>query len=330
MFTDTINLKKNLYKKKIFIYIMFESTYIFIQENKRIILKNINKTKIFKKIEITIYNNDDWQLAFQSIQKQDLFSKNRIFSVTIHDSAISLHLISQIKKTINYYHNNIKIFSFPRLYKNILLKNFFINNFKNIGLIIDNSLSCKKNIKYWLNHQIKRKKIHLTSSAKKFLLDKCYQNIQFNSNFLKQIFLIYPNTLIKKKTVIKFYKKIKLFKYYDWIKAIIKIKKQKSIKILSTLKKQKYDYIKLINCYKTLIYIILYYKEKKNININVINFQKYKKKIIKMSLNHVITNNHINDVVLALKILKKIEICIQNNQKKMVWMHLKTLSIILN
>ncbi len=47
MFIDTMNLKKYLYNNKISTIVIIESNYIFIKENKKIIIKYFKK-KILK------------------------------------------------------------------------------------------------------------------------------------------------------------------------------------------------------------------------------------------------------------------------------------------
>ncbi|VFP88565.1 DNA polymerase III subunit delta [Buchnera aphidicola (Cinara piceae)] len=328
MFIDTINLKNYIKKKKIFTYIILESEYIFIQANKNIILNHIKKKKYIFKQELIIHHNNDWNNIFEIFKKKDLFNKKKIFSITIYDYFMSLNLQKKMKKIETYsLDKTIKIFYFPNLYYNFLCKKFFYSYLKNTGVIINNSSSYINNIKYWIHSTIKNCNCTMTSEAKNFFLKKIYINIKYFTNLLENIILLYPNTLITKKMIYKYYKKNKILNYHDWIQSIIYKKKEKSIKILKLLKKQKYNYVILINAYKKLIYMILYNKKKEYIENKFIN---YKININTFLLNCLIKNNSINIIKLILKLLKKIEICIQKNQKKNIWMHLKTLSIIFN
>ncbi|VFP79286.1 hypothetical protein [Buchnera aphidicola] len=327
MFTDTINLKSYINNKKIFTYIILESEYIFIKKNKNIILNNIKKKYNIIKKELIINNNNDWNRIFEKFKKQDLFKKKKIFSITIYDSIMSINLQNKMKQIEFYSQNNIiKIFCFPNLYYNFLCKKFFYSYFKNTSVVINNSLSYVNNIKYWINDTIKKRKNSMTLEAKNFFLKNIYINKQYFINLLKNIILLYPNTLITKKMIYKYYKKTQILNYNDWIKSIIYNEKEKSIQILKILKKQKYDFVTLIRAYKELIYMILYKQDLGNkfINVNKTN------KINPILLNHLIKNNSTDIIQLTLKILKKIELCIQKNQKKNIWMHLKTLSIIFN
>ncbi|WP_432416203.1 hypothetical protein [Buchnera aphidicola] len=107
-------------------------------------------------------------------------------------------------------------------------------------------------------------------------------------------------------------------------------KKKKSLFILKTLKKQKYDYLILISAYKTLIYILLHLKEKNTIKDNYADCLAYKNTIINMPLHSLIQKNSIQTIKLAFTLLKQIEICLQYEQITMIWMHLQTLSILLS
>ncbi|VAX76705.1 hypothetical protein [Buchnera aphidicola] len=332
MLIDTRNLKKYLHKKKIFTYIIIESEFIFIKKNKKIILNQINKKNKFKKNELVIYKNEDWNYLYQKIQKQDLFSKKKIFSITVYDSKMSSNAQLNIKKLTNYSNQNIIIIIlFPNLvYTEKLCVTIFKNYTKQSRILINNSKFYIKNINYWITEKIKSSGIKLTLSAKNFLLENSYTNIKFFSNFLEQIILLYPNVLITIYMLKKYFKSVQEINYYDWIQSIITAQKKKSINILSILKKQSYNYRKLVSIYKTLIYIILYKKENKKIENNFFDFTKYKKKIMQISLKSLIKNNDIKTIQLAFKLLKKIEIFIQKKKKKIIWMHLKTLSIILD
>ncbi|WP_154028716.1 hypothetical protein [Buchnera aphidicola] len=233
---------------------------------------------------------------------------------------------------IKHYSNNkdIKIFNFPHL-NNIKSYNHFFSCYtKNLGVIINNSFSYTKNIHQWIHNKIKKNNININSSAKNFLLINSPINISLFSNLIENIIFLYPNTIITLNILYNYFKKIQIFDYYDWIKSIVVTNKIHALKILLKLKKQKYDFNILINAYKTLIYIILLYKKKFFIPNNYKNFIIYKKKIMQLSLFSLIKKNNIKIILLALKILKKIELCVHHNQIEIIWMHLKTLSIILD
>ncbi|VFP78263.1 DNA polymerase III subunit delta [Buchnera aphidicola (Cinara cuneomaculata)] len=330
MIIDTMHLKKYIHQNKVFTYIILESKYIFIKENRKIIFDYFKKKKNKKK-NITINNNDDWNNFFNLLKQQNLFSDRQLFNITVYDTIISKDLQSYLNK-LKYFSNKkiIKIFYFPNLKKNALNHNFLYNYIKNIGIIINNSLSYIKNIHYWINRKIKINNLNVTPSAKNFLFDISRVSFNVFTNLIENIILLYPNTIITYDMLRKYFKSIKMFNYYDWIQSIILNDKQKTLKILLQLKTQKYDFTKLVNSYKTLIYIILYYKKKIFIQNNYINSIVYKKKIMQLSLHSLIRRNNIKIIILILKLLKKIELCIQNNQIDIIWMHLKTLSVILN
>ncbi|VFP83764.1 DNA polymerase III subunit delta [Buchnera aphidicola (Cinara laricifoliae)] len=332
MIIDTMNLKKYIYKNKILTYIILKSEYIFIKENKRIIFNYFKKKKEpIKQINITIHHNNDWKNIFHQLKQQNLFSTIQLLNITIYDSILSQYLQNYLNK-LKYYSNekNIKIFYFPNLNCINQCSYFFYCYIKNIGVIINNSLSYTKNIHYWIQNTLKKNNINISSSAKKFLLTNSPINIDLFANLIENIVFLYPNTLITLNILYKYFKTIKVFSYYDWIQSIVLAEKNKTINILLKLKIQKYDFNILINSYKTLIYIILFYKKRIIIPNNYINSIKYKKKIMQLSLFSLIRKNNIKIIILALKLLKKIELCIQNNKIEIIWMHLKTLSIILD
>ncbi|ABJ90737.1 hypothetical protein [Buchnera aphidicola] len=330
MFTDPINLKKKIKKRNIFTFIILESKYFLIKINKKIILKYFRKKK-YKKKELIINNEDDWKNIINMFKKQDLFAKKKIFFITINSLFISINTKLYMNQIRNYSNKKIiNILFFPKLiYSNFNLV-FFKNYIENSGIIINNSNTYIKNIHFYINQKIK-KKILIKENAKKILLKKKYRNISFFINFLKNIFLLYPKTVITKKMILNFYKSTKTFNYIDWLISILKYKKKRSIKILNILEKQKYDYLILIKSYKILLYFIIYKQEKKNFNNIFINSKKHINQIKKIYLSFLIKIKNIKTIQLALKLLKKIELCILNNEKKkIIWMHLKTLSIIFN
>uniref|UniRef100_A0A451DFJ6 DNA polymerase III subunit delta, partial n=1 Tax=Buchnera aphidicola (Cinara pseudotsugae) TaxID=2518978 RepID=A0A451DFJ6_9GAMM len=330
MLTNTMNLKRAINKKKIQTYIILESKYIFIKETQEIIYKYISKKKVYKKTNIIIKNYTDWEYVCNQIKQQDLFSTKHIFNITIYDSNISKFLKINMNKIENLSNVKvIKIFYFPKLKYNFLCNNFFHNYMESSIVLINNSLSYTNNINYWINKKIKKNNVKISLSAKNFLLKKFYINMNFYANLLENIILLYPNIKITYKKIYKYYRTTKKIEYYDWIKSIINFKQNQAIKQLYTLKKQKYDTTILINSFKTLIYIILYHKNKIFVKKNYINLTLYKKKIMKLSIYSIIKKTTLEKILLALKLLKKIELCSQNNYKKIVWMNLKTLSIIL-
>ncbi|VFP77860.1 hypothetical protein [Buchnera aphidicola] len=330
MLTNTLNLKKNISKKKTQTYIVLESKYIFIKETQEIIYKYISKKKSCKKTNIMIKNYTDWEYICNQIKQQDLFSTTHIFNITIYDSNISTFLKINMNKLENLSNIKvIKIFYFPKLKYNFLCNNFFHNCIKSSIVLVNNSFSYTNNINYWINKKIKKNNVKISLSAKRFLSKKFYVNINFYANLLENIILLYPHTKITYKKLYIYYKTTKKLEYYDWIKSIINFQQNKAIKKLYALKKQKYDVTILIDSFKTLIYIILYYKNKIFIKKNYINFTLYKKKIMKLSICSIIKKTTLEKILLVLKLLKKIELCSQNNHKKIVWMNLKTLSILL-
>ncbi|VFP86066.1 DNA polymerase III subunit delta [Buchnera aphidicola (Cinara pseudotaxifoliae)] len=330
MLTNTMNLKKTINKKKTKTYIILESKYIFIKETQDIIYKYINKKKKYKKTNIIINHHTDWEHICNQIKQQDLFFTTHIFNITIYDSNISTILKINMNKIENLSNNKvIKIFCFPKLKYNFLCNNFFHNYTDNYIILINNSFSYINNINHWIKKKIKRNNTEISLSAKNFLLKKFYININFFANLLENMLLLYPNIKITYKKLYNYYKKTQKLRYYDWMKSIVNFKQNQAIKKLHILKKQKYDITILINSFKTLVYILLFQKNKIFMKKNYIFFSLYKKKIMKLPIYSIMKTTTLKKISLALKLLKKIELCLQHNHKKIIWMHLKTLSIIL-
>ncbi|WP_075432067.1 hypothetical protein [Buchnera aphidicola] len=332
MIIETSCLKQYLlqhYLSKI--YIIIETEMLFLQENNRIILKNLKKNQFIKITKIILNNDSELNKIIQLYQKQEIFFKKKIIIVIFLGKSLTLKqklFFKNIKNILDQ--NTICIFHYPNLIFNTICKNFFQKYISKIGLIINNNKNNINNLYTWINRKIKKYKIYFSLCVIKNFLILYNYNLNKINNSLKILSLIYFNSNITNVILKKYYNFFEPKKAYHWINAIVHKKKNIALHILNKLKREKYTIEKLIYYYKNFIYVLL------NIKTNQINEKNYNFRNIcnypiqYNFLNSLANHNSLIDIYQAFKILKNIEFLTIKNKTKTIWIYLKILSIIFN
>ena len=313
------------------IYIIIEKEMLFLQENTRMIVKNLQKNKFVKITKIIVNNDTELNKITQLNQKQEIFFKKKIIIVCFSNKSLTLKqklFFKNIKNILNQ--NTIFIFHYPNLIFNLICKRFFQKYMYKLGVIIHNNQYNIHNLYTWLNRKTKKYKIYFSLCVMKNFLILYNYNINKINNTLKILSLMYSNSNMTNIILKKYYHFFEPKKAYHWINAIVHKKKHISIKILKKLKKEKYKIEKLIYYYKQFIYVLLKIKtnqiNEKNYNFRDICYYPIKYNFLNSLANH----NSLIEIYQAIKILKNIEFLIIKYKTKTIWMYLKILSIIFN
>lgn len=307
------------------IYLIIGNNSYLKRESLKKICKIMKTYKFEEKHNFNIQPKTNWNKIYQQSKSISLFSKRKIFILTIIENEISkklekkiIHLIKIINKNILLIFNIKKITNNNKnniLYKTIKQKTIYIN--------------CNNKKNNFIHELITKKTlIPKTNNCIKNYYNYIQKNLTKTNYTLKKI-----STINKKIFTINYIKKFlnnsNNFKICHLIESILSKDHIKSIYILNKLKKENIEILIILHIIKNIVFITLLLKKKHNIQ-NIKNiFEKYKLYKNKSQIITFEKQTNICIIEKAIQFISKIEIQIKTKNKDEIWNKLKTLFIIL-
>ncbi|HET9678778.1 MAG TPA: DNA polymerase III subunit delta [Buchnera sp. (in: enterobacteria)] len=308
------NIVKKFNKTVFSFYIIQGNEIILIQESINKICK-ITKKKKTERIEINIKNENNWKKLFHLYSKNDIFTSKKIF--IIHLSNKNENKVKEIELINHLFYitlqkKNPLIIHFENssYFKKIQKK---INYFGLKGLII----ICTINnflLEKWFENRITELHLKIDDKAKKLLLNFYEGNIFFLSNIIKILFLTNPKKLINKKIALSLINDEGIFNAYQWCLSVLSNNKKKSIRILNKFEQNNYQPIILIRILQKYLFNMIENHDLKNKEIYFFC------KITQKKINH-------KKYYKIIRKLTKLEINCKKNEKKLIWIDFKNLSL---
>lgn len=329
-FIYTEELKKKIIVHLNLFYIFLGEDLIFLNKNTKIILNHAKKKGFVENHIINIEKNTDWNQVIHFYNLNGLFSKKKTLVINFIIKNLNSFVIKNINKLFLVKNLDIlTILKFNQLSNNFkyhLLTKKTVFNIDIIWCFTPYGLNFKK----WLKYEIKEKKIKITENAF-ILLFKYYEgNTLFVSNILNMIDLIWKNQNITSKQIKNIINEFSFFTPSDWINAIFQNKIKKSIYILDSFRKQKYNPLILIRSLQKDLLILLKIKRAKKNNIDLFIKQENiffnRIKFFKFAIELI----NFKNVFKVIRILLQIDIKIKEIYNYDVWIELKTLTLLLS
>lgn len=324
--------KLNFYLlKKIYsCYLLLGNEIILLQESINQIIKINKKYKLLEKHSFLLKKNSDWKKIFLTCQEQTLFSNKKILFITI-----TSNLILSYKNKFLYKLNNLLIKNITLIIncdesisQNQQLK--FFNTLKIEGIIINCTILNKRRLSEWINFKLYLKKITINEDSKKILIQYYYGNLIELTNILNIIFLLYPNQYVDCHQLKNIIYDSSNFSIFQWIDAILKGNKEKSLRILKQLFLNNFNPLYLIRMLQNNLIVLFSMKRHNNTNnINFLHSNKIWEKRHSVFIYACTTNNE-EKIYKIIKLITYIELSIKRNIQIDVWNKLKNLSLILS
>ncbi|WP_343188988.1 hypothetical protein RJI84_01475 [Buchnera aphidicola (Chaitoregma tattakana)] len=261
-------------------FIIIENEISLAEEATKKILEEARKKEFVCIKKINVKEN---KKNFEYFNTQNFFYKKKIVLVSFSNKDIFNNLtklIEKIKKT-----KNQKIVVIIKLIK---IKNFkYVNKILQLikkYILINCTANSNKDVINWIDYNAKKNKTKITKNAKNLLYYHYKNNITKLTQIILQFKFIFKNKKINTKKIEKIMCNNQNFTYKELVHIFFTKNIKKTIQIINTIYKEKYNIEKIIKQIHIKLLTIIYLrkekkyemKSKKNIKINISIERMYK------------------------------------------------------
>lgn len=295
--------------------------------SQRIVKKIISKEGFSQLYHFYIDKNFCWSTVLQQAQTPDLFTRKRIFCITLLEEQ-SMQFNTKLSQLLEIHNKNI-FFIFKNI-KHFIYQKYLVL-FKKINkfpIIVDCNTPRGSRFLLWYQMYLKSLNLYLSTSTRKLLLTFYEGNLLALSQTLDKISLLFPyGNKIEEHFIEKIIKIEAHFAPFHWINAILSGNTKQAIFIIKQLKKKQFEAVILLRTLQKAVFLLLELERKYSSkrNLKTVSISSVQESLIHKASRRLLRTGH---VYKAINMIYRMELQLKKYNQS-IWNDLDQVSILL-